>query len=122
MSVSQFEVPRRAECHERVVVLRIPEHDVDTLLLLRTVFSRAKSKQKDISKTRAEDMAARNRLHAVFLGNPVQPGLERRNVRRYERASLPGKRGDLCEAGRRPSERAETADSTDAVQCSHSPS
>src|SRR5258708_11325623 len=44
MSVSQFEVPRRAECHERVVVLRIPEHDVDTRLLLRTVFSRAKSK------------------------------------------------------------------------------
>ena len=49
--VSQFKMPRRAECHERVVVLRVAEHDIHTLLLLRTIFSLAKSKKKDVSNT-----------------------------------------------------------------------
>src|SRR5438034_4966700 len=69
-------------------------------------------------------MAARNRLYAVFLGNPVQPGLERRRVGRYQ-AALPRECRDLTRAGHRPSKRAETTDrqgKTDANHCSHSSS
>src|SRR6266568_7274201 len=69
-------------------------------------------------------MAARNRLYAVFLGNPVQPGLERRSVGRYQ-AALPRECRYLTRAGHRPSKRAEPTDrqgKTDADHCSHSSS